>query len=92
MKTPDQLTADISRYLGRTWAAILTDPASAQWPRRFPLGPISRTELTGPFEDIAVQVQRWSQWLRQLRATGIEVELNTASRRIAGTSQTIPTH
>jgi hypothetical protein len=92
MKTPDQVTADISRYLGRTWAATLTDPASAQWPRRFPLGPISQTELAGPFENIAVQVQRWSRWLRQRRAAGIEVDLHTASRRIAGTSQTIPTH
>jgi hypothetical protein len=92
MKTPDQVTADISRYLGRTWASTLTDPASAQWPRRFPLGPISQTELAGPFENIAVQVQRWSQWLRQRRAACIEVDLDTASRRIAGTSQTIPTH
>jgi hypothetical protein len=92
MKTPDQVTKDISRYLERTWAATLTNPASAHWPHRFPLGPISQSELAGPFENIAGQVQRWSQWLRQPHASKAEVELHTASRRITGTSQTIPTH
>jgi hypothetical protein len=92
MKSPDQVATDILRYLERTWATELTNPAGTHWPHRFPLGTISRSELAGPFDNVAKQVQHWYQWLRQTRDADLDVELHTTSRRIAGTTQTIPTH
>jgi len=92
MKSPDQVTADIARYLERTWAAELSDPAGTHWPRRFPLGPISRPELAGPFDNVAKQVQLWYQWVRQHRDAELDIELRTTTRRVAGTNQTIPSH
>jgi hypothetical protein len=92
MKSPDQVTADITGHLQRTWPAAVAVPAASTWPRRFPLGAITRSELEANFEGVAKRVQRWYQWIRAHRDAGIDIDLETTTRRVSGTNQTIPTH
>lgn len=45
MKSPDEITADIARYLKRTWPHALIESSAGTWPHRFSLGSISRASL-----------------------------------------------
>lgn len=92
MKSPDEITADIARYLKRTWPHALIESSAGTWPHRFSLGSISRAELDGPFVNVATQVQGWYRWVRSHNHAGLAIVLETSSRRVASTTQTIPTH
>lgn len=92
MKSPDQVAGDIRRRLERTWAAALADPAVGTWPHRFPVGAISAEDLAGPFAELAEQIQSWYRWVREQHVAGVDIKLHTATRRVEGTTQTVPTH
>lgn len=102
VKSVTQLTRDITRRLERTWpyeivAAIAPthtglpaeqhDPPSLSWPHRFPLGRTGSADLAAGFGPFLEQLAQLRQW-----ATGQGVTLTCQERRVAGTSQLIPTH
>ncbi|GAA3348637.1 DUF2220 family protein [Amorphoplanes nipponensis] len=101
MKTIDQVLADIQRRLANTWPQSTTiapaelpsraadqdqDPAAA-WPHAFALGKPASAQLADNFAAAAAWAATWRSW-----SAGHDVALRTASRRVHGTDQALPTH
>jgi hypothetical protein len=92
VKTPPQVTADIVRRLGRSWAddaVRLADGPVGEvlWPHDFPLGRAKSTDLAQRFSEVTKQVAGWRAW-----AKGHDVELLEEPRLVSGTEQRSPTH
>jgi hypothetical protein len=93
VKTPEQVTADITRRLAGTWhadaaAAAADGGANAgAWPHAFALGEPSKAELQDGFAAIQAAVLDWHAWARTH-----QVELRVSNRRVHGTTQPLPTH
>jgi hypothetical protein len=101
VKTPQQLTADITNRLKRTWSqTVATTPAAAEdiasaastaaWPHMFPLGAPTRDELERRFSMYQAATLTWRRWHSEHADLGIELAETT--RRVHGTSQPVPTH
>jgi hypothetical protein len=106
MKTPDQVVAEVTTRLRRTWAHDIVEDALRRighdgqpssegigqpaWPHSFPLGTPGRQELEQRFAFYQAKTLAWRQWLSLPRSPGIE--LIDAARRVHGTAQEIPTH
>jgi len=106
VKTPDQIVADVTTRLRRSWPHALADevlrgtryadehlPGDSNppaWPHSFPLGTPSRRELEQQFAAYQARALAWRQWHATHEGAG--VELVDATRRVHGTVQAIPTH
>ena len=106
MKTPDQVVADVTARLRRSWAHAVAgdvlrrtghdgghvsrDSDSPAWPHSFPLGTPGRRELEQQFAAHQAKTLAWRQW--HATQAGAGVELVDATRRVHGTIQAIPTH
>ena len=104
MKTPEQITADVTTRLRRTWphAAAAVQPGrnghgnpdvdgdTRDWPHSFSLGAPGRRELELHFPAYQAATLDWRHWLRTRHLTG--VTLTESARRVHGTQQAIPTH
>ncbi|WP_018504172.1 Wadjet anti-phage system protein JetD domain-containing protein [Parafrankia discariae] len=104
MKTPERIVTEVTARLTRSWpqaAAALSGTAHADahtpgasqtptWPHSFPLGGPSGKELEQHFPAYQSQVLAWRQWHASQDGPGIT--LIDATRRVHGTTQTIPTH
>lgn len=105
MKTPEQITAEVTTRLRRTWphAAAAGQPSRNDdggdppadgdrpgWPHSFPLGAPGRRELELHFPAYQTATLDWRHWLRTRGLTG--VMLSESARRVHGTQQVIPTH
>lgn len=86
MKSPGDALEDIERRLTRTWHDELTQPGTA-WPHIFPLGAVRRADLDSNFGKFHERAVDWQDWARQRNLT-----LSVATRRVRGTTQTLPTH
>lgn len=103
MKSPLEVTAEVGRLLGRTWAqemtaaAADTDHASAEaqgagtgrvaWPYTVALGKVSSAQLASRFGDFLHELDQLQRWAAQH-----DVEIVWDERRVAGTPQRVPTH
>jgi hypothetical protein len=106
VKTPDQVVAEVTTRLRRTWPHEIAEDTLRSvshdgrhppegtgrlaWPHSFPLGPPGRQELQQRFASYQAQTLTWRQWLITHESAG--VELVDATRRVHGTAQDIPTH
>lgn len=106
MKAPEQVVADITARLHRSWPqaaaavalretghAVVQVPGgsgSLAWPHSFPLGVPTRAELEQNFATYQSHVLIWRQW--HTAHASIGVELVDATRRVHSTVQAIPTH
>ncbi len=106
MKTPEQVSADVTTRLRRSWQRVVAadqlggtghggETATAgsdspAWPHSFPLGTPGRYELEQQFADYQARTLTWRQWLKTHEGSG--VALIDATRRVHGTVQAIPTH
>jgi hypothetical protein len=106
VKTPDQVVADITARLRRSWPhAIASDllrradradehiPGDSDplaWPHSFPLGSPTRRDLEQQFAAYQAKTLDWRQWLAAHAGAG--AELIDATRRVHDTVQAIPTH
>jgi hypothetical protein len=106
LKTPEQVIADVTARLRRSWSHAAASDALRRlgdagehpteggdppsWPHAFPLGTPSKTELEQNFAAFHHQVLTWRQWRAGHAPPG--VELVDATRRVHGTVQAIPTH
>ena len=105
MKTPDQVIADVTARLRRSWPHVIADDELCRtghdgehatggsdppaWPHSFPLGAPGRQELEQQFAAYQAKTLAWRQW--HTTQEGIGVELVDATRRVHGTVQAIPT-
>ena len=99
MKTPDQVIADVTARLRRSWAHTVADDqlrrtghngghepgdsGQPAWPHLFSLGPPGRQELEQHFAAYQATTLTWRQW--QATHGGAGVELLDATRRVHGT-------
>jgi hypothetical protein len=105
VKTPEQVTAEVTTRLHRTWPRATAagqsggncqsgDPATngdaRDWPHSFPLGTPGRRELELHFPAYQTATLGWRHWLRIRDRPG--VTLTESARRVHGTQQAIPTH
>ena len=104
MKTPDQVVADVTARLRRSWPPAVagdvlrgTGPGgervsgdSDPWPHSFPLGAPGRRELEQQFAAYQAKTLALRQWYTTQAGAG--VELVDAARRVHGTVQAIATH
>ncbi len=106
MKTPEQVIADVTTRLRRSWPRVVAadklsgtshagEHATAgcdpsAWPHSFPLGAPGRQELEHQFAGYQAKTLAWRQWLKTHEGTG--VALIDATRHVHGTVQAIPTH
>ena len=104
VKTPDQVVADVTARLRRTWPHAVagdvlrgTAPGgervsgdSDPWPHSFPLGAPGRRELEQQFAAYQAKTLALRQWYATQAGAG--VELVDAARRVHGTVQAIATH
>jgi hypothetical protein len=99
MKTPEQVIADVTTRLRRTWSHVVAGcyvgehtPGSnpSAWPHLFPLGVPAKQELEQQFTAYQARSLAWRQW--HAAHKGIDVDLVDATRRVHGTVQAIPTH
>lgn len=86
MKQPGDVLADIQRRLDRTWHESIAGDESS-WPHAFPLGAPVGEELQRTFTAVQQEVFAWRDW-----SEARSVSLRFATRRVAGTDQTLPTH
>ncbi|MEO5876311.1 MAG: Wadjet anti-phage system protein JetD domain-containing protein [Streptosporangiaceae bacterium] len=86
MRTPDQVLALIGKRVTANWHLDITSD-STSWPYSFPLGAISGPELETGFASILRLTLDWRGWADKHGLT-----LTTTSRRVQGTTQSIPTH
>jgi hypothetical protein len=92
VKSTDEVTADIARRLGRSWAEDAVERAGGPagdvaWPHSFPLGRVKSVDLESRFAEVTQEVAAWRTW-----ATQHSLLIRTEPRRVAGTEQTLPTH
>jgi hypothetical protein len=106
VKTPDQVVADVTARLRRTWSHtvagdmlrttghdgehVLGVSGPSAWPHSFSLGAPGRRELEQQFAAHQAKALAWRQW--HTTRGGAGVELVDATRRVHGTVQAIPTH
>lgn len=104
MKTPEQILAEVTRRLDRSWPLAVVAargtahagehtpavPPPPTWPHSFPLGAPTRKDLEAHFGVYQGQVLTWRQW--HTGRAGPGVALVDALRRVHGTTQNIPTH
>lgn len=74
----------VERFLQRTWPEDLLGQ-SLSWPKAFPLG---ASNIEKDWAETWPTAQQWFTWARNHP----DVQLRTATRRVHGTSQVIPTH
>ena len=86
MKQPGDVLADIQRRLDRTWHQSVAGDESS-WPHAFPFGTPVGEELQRTFTAVQQEVFAWRDW-----SEARSVSLRFATRRVAGTDQTLPTH
>jgi hypothetical protein len=86
LKQPGDVLADIQRRLDRTWHESIAGDESS-WPHAFPLGTPVGEELQRTFTAVQQEVFSWRDW-----SAARSVSLRFATRRVAGTDQTLPTH
>jgi len=87
MKTPAQVTADITRRLTNNWHTHIVGTQEA-FPHAFPLGRPTAADLKGDYAAFYSRTVEWQDWAKTHDAT------LTYETRIAkgGTRQTVPTH
>jgi hypothetical protein len=86
LKQPGDVLAEIQRRLDRTWHESIAGDES-NWPHAFPLGTPVGEELQRTFAAVQQEVFAWRDWSAARSAS-----LRFATRRVAGTDQTLPTH
>ncbi|MGH3905925.1 MAG: Wadjet anti-phage system protein JetD domain-containing protein [Pseudonocardiaceae bacterium] len=86
MKSPAEVLKEIERRLARTWHEEVAQPGTA-WPHTFSLGTTTRADLDSDFGTYHERTFQWHDWARERDLT-----LTTATRRVRGTSQVLPTH
>jgi len=105
VKTPEQVIADVTTRLRRSWPHVIADDQLCStghdskhatggsdppaWPHTFPLGAPGRQELEQRFAAYQAKALAWRQW--HTTQEGIGVQLVDATRRVHGTMQAIPT-
>jgi hypothetical protein len=106
VKTPDQIVADLTARLRRSWSHTVARDVlgtgshgdellpgvtnSSAWPHSFPLGMPDKRDLEQRFAAYQAKTLAWRQWHAIHERAG--VELIDAIRRVHGTIQAIPTH
>lgn len=86
MKTPTQVTADITRRLTNNWHTHLTDAAA--FPHAFPLGRPTAADLKDDYAAFYARTVEWQDWAKTHDLT-LDYETRIAK---GGTRQTVPTH
>ncbi len=86
MKTPEQVTAKIRKRLVETWHGDVTAEKTS-WPHSVALGKTSSADIAQRF----VELQRTAAALHTWADTH-HLEIRDEPRRVAGTTQQVPTH
>lgn len=87
MKAVSDVVADLQSRLARTWATDLSG-TTASWPHRFPIGPVSKTDIENGWRNTYQPlVMNWRDWAR-----AHQVALHSVEKRVYTTVQDIPTH
>jgi hypothetical protein len=90
VKSVDEIRADVTRRLARTWTTALIAPTAAViggWPHAFPLGQPTAAEMAGRFADVVRAGSELRAWASRHR-----LEVTVRARRVHGTEQELPTH
>ena len=86
MKSPVDLTAAIERRLARTWHLDVSG-AGVSWPHTLALGRFASAEIAGSFAATQSQIGELRSWAATHR-----LEVRDESRKVAGTTQLVPSH
>ncbi|WFF08070.1 DUF2220 family protein [Micromonospora sp. WMMD1076] len=87
MKSPDQIVAEIGTRLRNRWHLEVAGTNRDGWPYRASLGQPSKTVLEADFPSARRWALDWAAW-----ADHQGLVLVRQTRRVIGTSQTLPTH
>jgi hypothetical protein len=87
MKTPAQVTADITRRLSNNWHTHIVGTQKA-FPHAFPLGRPTATDLKGDYAAFYARTVEWQDWAKAHGGT-LNYETRIAK---GGTRQKVPTH
>lgn len=87
MKSPEQVVAEIGTRLGNRWHLGIAGLDPDGWPYRVALGKPTQTELEADFPTARCWALDWTAWAER---QGLVLIRQT--RRVIGTSQSLPTH
>jgi hypothetical protein len=86
MKSPEQVVAELERWLAKRWQRAVLTPTE-DWPHRMALGTPSGAALEANFPAVLDGTHRWQDW-----AAAHQVVLDVIRRKVFGTIQQLPTH
>lgn len=86
MKTPDQIVDAVRKRVAAGWHVVITSETTA-WPHNFVVGNVTQSQLESDFAAFQQSAFQWREW-----SVAHGLVLTSASRRVHGSTQSIPTH